>query len=311
MSAFPLDSRFGLAAASTSTTTASSDAPARPVFLEQERPGADTVALARRWIDAAGDAPWFCWVHLFEPHFPYEPPEPLRRRASGASPTTARWPRPTPRSGRSSSPCWRPGARAAARGPDRRTTASRSASTARRRTASSPTRRRCASPSSSTSRGSCGRAWSAAPARHVDLLPDDPRRARAAGPRGAAGPSLLAVAAGERRRSATYFEALSGQLNRGWAPLHGVIRGREVRRPADPGALRPRRRPRRDAQPGRVPAAGARGAARGLALFRADRGARPPRRTRRRANVCGASATSPPARARPRSATPRTTTRSA
>ncbi|MBA2302195.1 MAG: sulfatase-like hydrolase/transferase, partial [Acidobacteria bacterium] len=35
-----------------------------------ERPGADTLARARNWVVAAR-APFFLWVHLFEPHAPY------------------------------------------------------------------------------------------------------------------------------------------------------------------------------------------------------------------------------------------------
>src|SRR5205085_5289264 len=54
----------------------------RPAFLEQERRGEDTVALAARWIaertpGGSGDRPFFCWVHIYEPHFPYVPPEPF------------------------------------------------------------------------------------------------------------------------------------------------------------------------------------------------------------------------------------------
>ena len=37
-----------------------------------ERDGDDTVALARGWIEAREDRPWMVWVHLFEPHAPYE-----------------------------------------------------------------------------------------------------------------------------------------------------------------------------------------------------------------------------------------------
>jgi len=37
-----------------------------------ERDGDDTVELASRWVVARGERPWFAWVHLFEPHAPYE-----------------------------------------------------------------------------------------------------------------------------------------------------------------------------------------------------------------------------------------------
>lgn len=44
-----------------------------------QRPGNETVDLALAWLEGQGGAsPWFLWVHLFDPHTPYEPPEELR-----------------------------------------------------------------------------------------------------------------------------------------------------------------------------------------------------------------------------------------
>ena len=37
-----------------------------------ERSGQQTVDLASTWIEDRGTRPWFAWVHLFEPHAPYE-----------------------------------------------------------------------------------------------------------------------------------------------------------------------------------------------------------------------------------------------
>lgn len=37
-----------------------------------ERPGDQTVDLASAWIHDQGEQPWFAWVHLFDPHAPYE-----------------------------------------------------------------------------------------------------------------------------------------------------------------------------------------------------------------------------------------------
>ena len=44
----------------------------------------ETVAAARLVAagDRRGDQAWFAWVHLYEPHFPYAPPEPFRSRFS-------------------------------------------------------------------------------------------------------------------------------------------------------------------------------------------------------------------------------------
>ena len=44
-----------------------------------ERRAGDTVRLAAEWI-AGRPAPWFVWVHLFDPHAPYEPPPPFAGR---------------------------------------------------------------------------------------------------------------------------------------------------------------------------------------------------------------------------------------
>jgi arylsulfatase A-like enzyme/Tfp pilus assembly protein PilF len=45
-----------------------------------QRAGGDTAAVARRWISARKDKPFFFMLHLFEPHSPYAPPEPFRSR---------------------------------------------------------------------------------------------------------------------------------------------------------------------------------------------------------------------------------------
>lgn len=42
-----------------------------------ERPADQVIPRAMNWIGARND-PWFCWVHLFDPHDPYSPPEPYR-----------------------------------------------------------------------------------------------------------------------------------------------------------------------------------------------------------------------------------------
>jgi arylsulfatase A-like enzyme len=49
-------------------------------FREYQRSGATTTALAERWIDSLGSRPFFLFLHLYEPHVPYDPPEPFRSR---------------------------------------------------------------------------------------------------------------------------------------------------------------------------------------------------------------------------------------
>ena len=35
------------------------------------------------WLDKQRDAPLFCWLHYFDPHNPYEAPEPYRDMYAG------------------------------------------------------------------------------------------------------------------------------------------------------------------------------------------------------------------------------------
>ncbi len=85
ISAFPLDSRFGLSQGFDVYDDAFVDAAPRPAFLEQERAGPETVAAALRWLQErkADPKPWLGWVHLYEPHYPYAPPQPFASRFSG------------------------------------------------------------------------------------------------------------------------------------------------------------------------------------------------------------------------------------
>ena len=45
-----------------------------------QRPGADVVDQAVAWLDEDRDRPFFAWVHLYDPHTPYDAPEPFRSR---------------------------------------------------------------------------------------------------------------------------------------------------------------------------------------------------------------------------------------
>jgi choline-sulfatase len=41
-----------------------------------QRPGNEVMDAALAWLDKAKDSPFFAWIHLYDPHTPYEPPEP-------------------------------------------------------------------------------------------------------------------------------------------------------------------------------------------------------------------------------------------
>ncbi|MCY3972152.1 MAG: sulfatase-like hydrolase/transferase, partial [Acidobacteria bacterium] len=47
---------------------------------ELQRPGMETLAAASDWLEGMGDAPFFLFLHLYEPHAPYHPPAPFAGR---------------------------------------------------------------------------------------------------------------------------------------------------------------------------------------------------------------------------------------
>jgi len=49
-----------------------------------QRPADEVVDAALGWLEGRGDEPFFLWVHLYDPHAPYEPPEPYRTRFASA-----------------------------------------------------------------------------------------------------------------------------------------------------------------------------------------------------------------------------------
>jgi len=82
--AFPLDSRFGLTRGfDVYDDYYGSQAPGLLEFVE--RGAGAVVERALAWLDdLAGSEPWFLWVHVFDPHQPWHPPEPYRTRYASA-----------------------------------------------------------------------------------------------------------------------------------------------------------------------------------------------------------------------------------
>jgi len=76
--AFPLDSRFGLDQGFDIYDDSFPSLPAR-MGTSPERRAGEVIKAASAWI-AGRDGKWFCWVHLFDPHAPYAPPEPFSSR---------------------------------------------------------------------------------------------------------------------------------------------------------------------------------------------------------------------------------------
>jgi arylsulfatase A-like enzyme/Tfp pilus assembly protein PilF len=48
-----------------------------------QRPGNEVVDRALPWLEQHASAPFFAWVHLYDAHTPYDPPEPYRGRFPG------------------------------------------------------------------------------------------------------------------------------------------------------------------------------------------------------------------------------------
>lgn len=223
VSAFPLESRFGLTRGFDVYDDRFADAAPRPVFLVQERPGPDTVRAARHWIDSAG-GPWLCWVHLYEPHFPYAPGEPFATRfqndpyqgeVAAVDAALAPLVRPVLDAGASGRTLVvLTSDHGEALGDHGESTHGVFAYEAVLRVPLVLYAPRLLAP-----------AVSARPAAHVDLLPTVLDALALEVPDGLAGTSLLPVISGDRDSTAapTYFEALSPSLNRGWAPLQGIV----------------------------------------------------------------------------------------
>jgi arylsulfatase A-like enzyme/tetratricopeptide (TPR) repeat protein len=226
VSAFPLDSRFGLDRGFDVYDDNLGDPEARTAFLMPERAGARTVALAEKWRRAQGSARTFTWVHLYEPHFPYAPPEPFASRYA-RSPYHGEVAYTDSLLGPLLAPLL-------AAGRDGRTLVVLTADHgeglgehgekthgifAYDTTLHVPLilyAPRLFSPRVVAER-----------VRHVDILPTVLDALGLAVPEGLPGKSLLPLATGRGGTAPpSYFEALSSSLNRGWAPLTGLAVGR-------------------------------------------------------------------------------------
>ena len=80
VSAFVLDSRFGLDRGFDVYDDRTTGIEAQSPFRVPDRLGPETMAAAKAWIDARGDSQYFAWIHLYDPHYPYIPREPFASR---------------------------------------------------------------------------------------------------------------------------------------------------------------------------------------------------------------------------------------
>ena len=226
VSAFPLDSRFGLDRGFSVYDDRLGDPEKRAGFLMQERPGAATIAAARAWLAAQDGAKTFTWVHLYEPHFPYAPPEPFASRFAsdlyhGEVSYVDSLLQPL------LEPLLSPGKESRTlivltsdhgEGLGEHGEATHGIF-AYETTLHVPLI--VHAPGIMAPREVSGRV------RHIDILPTVLDALGIPKPPDLPGRSLLPAASGEPLEPApAYFEAMSSALNRGWAPLSGMIRDR-------------------------------------------------------------------------------------
>jgi len=245
VSAFPVHSRFGLNQGFDVYDDRFGETRAPTEFVMPERLASASVPLARDWIAARATRPdnpsWLAWVHVFDPHAPYHPPAPFDTQYAGrpyygevAATDAALSPllddvriadRPTL--------VIVTGDHGEALGDHGEDThgvfayestlrvpliVAELGGNGRTPGAQRPQR-------NSSSPGEV----SPAAARHVDILPTILDAIGQPIPSDLPGRSLLP--ASERRAAApprpSYFESMSAMLNRGWAPLTGIVAERE------------------------------------------------------------------------------------
>lgn len=77
---FALDSRFGLDRGFDVYDDYYGDTSEYNDFAISERPAESVLRSAMKWLGTARDKPWFAFVHLYDPHAPYAPPPPFREQ---------------------------------------------------------------------------------------------------------------------------------------------------------------------------------------------------------------------------------------
>lgn len=226
VSAFPLDSRFGLDAGfEVYDDRIGATGEMRSAFTVAERKGPATVQAALAWMAQHAQERTFCFVHLYEPHFAYEPPEPFAARfrddpylGEVAAADAALEPLLKPileAGGGGRTLVVLTGDHGESLGEHGEMTHGTFAYESTLRVPLVVYGPRILKP-----------AVVREAVRHVDVLPTVLEALAMDLPEGLPGRSLLSVAAGGTAPPApAYFEALSSSLNQGWAPLRGVSSG--------------------------------------------------------------------------------------
>jgi len=220
--AYPLDSRYGLGHGFDVYDDDYARGSSPTEFAMAERRGDQVIAPALAWWQSQSGKPRFLWVHLYDPHASYDPPEPFKSKYASkpylgeiAATDSFLAPLLEPVLAGKETPALVPALvivtadHGEALGDHGELTHGLFAYEATLRVP-------LVIWGAGVSPGRDER-W----ARHVDIAPTVLERLGMELPEGLPGRSLLeAPTEGD-----SYFEALSTNLNRGWAPLRGVIRG--------------------------------------------------------------------------------------
>jgi arylsulfatase A-like enzyme/Tfp pilus assembly protein PilF len=230
--AFPVDRQFGLAQGFDVYDDVGGREVVQGDFRFTERNAEAVVAPALEWIRGQ-QGKWFAWVHVFDPHSSYSPPAPFNTRYAD-----------NPYAGEVAYVDQALGPLLdAARHGGRPATVIVTADHgeglgdhgelthgvfAYESTLRVPLIVAAvgATPPGAASRAGDG-FMSDEPVSHVDLLPTIAQLVAIDAPANLPGRSLLASAADRPRPRASYFEAMTPMVSRGWAPLSGVLVGRE------------------------------------------------------------------------------------
>ena len=251
VAAFPLDSRYGLARGFDVYDMLYRQTEDSTEFRVQQSPGPAVVSAALDWYRRQAGRPRFLWVHVYDPHAPYDPPAEFRKRFADDLYL----------------------------GDVAFADAALAPLLEAVRAVDAPPTLLVVTADHGESRGEHGEEthglfayeatlhvplflWSralprkgrdAALARHIDILPTILEAVGDRTPRQLPGASLLSDRADAGSR-ASYFESLSASFTRGWAPLRGILQeGQKVidlpvpehydlaRDPAESSNLAPRR----------------------------------------------------------------------
>jgi arylsulfatase A-like enzyme/Flp pilus assembly protein TadD len=226
--AFPLDARYGLARGF-DTYDDNYPIDTRPTErVMAERHGNEVIALALQWWRKQAGSPRFLWVHLYDAHAPYAPPEPFASRYadnlylgevatvdSYLAPLLQPLLEPPPGQGRRPAFVVFTADHGEALGDHGELTHGLFAYEA---TLKVPLILWGPGVTPGSDDRSVG---------HVDILPTVLKAVGIEAPGGLPGTAIpLAASSAPPAERDLYFEALSGYLNRGWAPLHGVLADR-------------------------------------------------------------------------------------